>query len=180
MSEQDAHLIFLHVDLLFEFGNGGGGGVHQRFGGGGFQIGRDAAAQPLVEDFQAFAEGIGAFPRDGELLVQREQLKIILGDLGDERDGDVAPGFLARQILRAGGFVQPPDAAPQINFPRGVDVGGKDIAAGAGWRRGVSAATFCPAAGGGAVIHLREELPARACAARARACSTRVTAMRKS
>jgi hypothetical protein len=30
-------------------------------------------------------------------LIQREQLKIILGDLGDERNHHVAPGFFARK-----------------------------------------------------------------------------------
>ena len=78
------------------------------------------------------AEGIGAVPGDGELTVQGEQLKVILGDLGNERNGDVPLRLLAGDILRTGGFIEPAEVAPQINFPRGIEITAEHGSAGAG------------------------------------------------
>ena len=59
----------------------GGSRVEQRLGGGGFQLGRHAALQALVEELEALAEGIGGRLGDGELPIQGKQLKIVLRDL---------------------------------------------------------------------------------------------------
>jgi len=61
----------------------------------------------LLEQRQALPVRIGRAPRDLQLRVQLKQLKIVLRNLGDQRQAHPAPGLLARQELGARGLIEP-------------------------------------------------------------------------
>src|SRR5207245_531996 len=92
-----------------------------------------------------------------KLPIQREQLEVSLGHFTQHRKRYIAPGFLARQELSPGGFVEPPNTAPQINLPGNIPGSEKAI-------ESVAAIEHCGAAIGilaashtTLVIQLREE-----------------------
>ena len=124
--QQNAKLIFRLAKSVRRTDGVADGRVRQGgFGAGCFQVRCGAAFQPPREDFQTFAKRIGRALDDFHLLIQLQQAEIIRGHVAQQAQPDAAPRFLRGQKLRAGGFVEPADAAPQVHFPERVECGNR-------------------------------------------------------
>ena len=71
----------------------------------------------LKSDLKAVDRSMG----NGQLLVERPQLKISLSHFGQDQEADVAPGFLARKIHGTLGFIQFAESPKQVYFPKGAE-----------------------------------------------------------
>ena len=78
--------------------------------------------QSLIEQFEAVAKGIRGALGDSELPVQLEQLEIALGNLCKDGGRHIVARLLGGTVLCARGFGEAPNAAPQVNLPRGIHV----------------------------------------------------------
>src|SRR3712207_7781970 len=63
------------------------------------------------------------FRSDPELEVERPQRQIRLGYVRHERGRHAAPRLLGREVLRASGFAQAPQPAPDVQLPPEAEAG---------------------------------------------------------
>jgi hypothetical protein len=162
LAEQDADLVLLRDDLLFEFGDVRLGPAQRALGPGGLELGRQPEPQAIQEEVVGALERLGAVARDLELDVQRQQLEVRLGHVADQRQPHAAPRLLGGQQVRLRGLVGPADASPDVQLPLGgerpQEEVRRDVCRGRNTERGQRVA----AAGHGEVVaDLREELRAR-------------------
>ena len=126
-AEQHIDLVFLEGDLPFHLGHLGGGGRQRSLGPRGIESGGNAALESLVEDPQGFLECNRRTLGNLQLKIQLQQFKIGQRDVADETEHHPPTSFFGRQKLRPGGFVQTPDAAPEVNLPGGAQGGERRI-----------------------------------------------------
>src|SRR6266511_1532416 len=58
---------------------------------------------------------------DLELLLRSPQLRVVTGDVGQERDENVPPNLFRRLKLCQGSFLVPPHAAEDVDLPTGIE-----------------------------------------------------------
>lgn len=107
----------------FDGGNGGEGGAEEGLGAGDIELGTLAA---IAEGFGE-AEGIGLVggvaAGDDELGLEAAEFEVIDGEFGAEGDEDIEAGGFDGIDGGAGGFDGAADAAPEVEFPGGIEAG---------------------------------------------------------
>jgi hypothetical protein len=83
---------------------------------------------PLVAQFhqaQVIGGDVAGLAADLQFQVLFQELEVGAGHLGHQRNHHAAPPLLGSQVLGPRGFVEPPQASPQIDFPgkRRADLG---------------------------------------------------------
>ena len=96
-----------------------------------------------------------------QLEIELQQFKIGQRDVADEAQHHAPASFLGRRELCPGGFVQTPDAAPEVNLPGGVQSGQRRISGVAAVRISVPQKFVAPPADGTSVINRWKKLGAR-------------------
>ena len=116
-AEQQRQRVLDDGDLLFDFGDRGGG--QRPVGDDPIQLEpvRDAALQPVPEIGDRFVVEAQRPARDFELQVELAKQEVVRRDIADEGDEHAAAALIARQHDREGGLVLAADATEQVQFP---------------------------------------------------------------
>src|SRR6185369_3184909 len=113
-AQQQAKLIFGSGNLVQYRRDGRCRLSERRFRPRGFQCGRSAAFEAPAEDSQAFGKGVRGAAGNFQLLIQLQQSEVISRDLAQEAQPNATTRFLGGKKSGAGGFVETPDATPEV------------------------------------------------------------------
>ena len=115
-AKQHADEILLLRDLTLELGHSGRGLLILRLGLLVIALGNSALLEAHALQSRRFAQALRGLLRNFELPVERAQLDVAGGDVGDDRQHDRALALLAGKQARARGLRSTPQPAPDIQF----------------------------------------------------------------
>ena len=120
-AEQDADLVLGEGDVALDLRDGGGGLRLRGLGPKDRQLRFDAATDAILERAQRLAEQIAIAHGDGLLMIEPQQREVVLRDIAHEREQNRAAIGLLGENARESGFIGPANAAPEIEFPEGIE-----------------------------------------------------------
>src|SRR5262249_22570084 len=80
-----------------------------------------------IEELIGPPERLRRPPGDREAGVELPEREVGPGGVRDDREQNAAPPLLRRQVLGTSRFVEPPDAAPHVDFPGEREVDGLEV-----------------------------------------------------
>src|SRR6266404_938161 len=87
------------------------------------EAGGDSSIAPRSGNSQAVVGDVAGFAGDLELEVELAQLKVLRGDVGDQRSDHAAARLLGPKVLRARGLGQAAEATEKVHLPIDVEAG---------------------------------------------------------
>ena len=116
--------------LLFELGDGGGGGFALGGGVGDVEVGGEAAAGALGSEAGAFLGGAEVGAGDAEGFLGAAELYVAAGEFREAGDEGLAPGFHGGVDVGVRALDGAADAPPEVEFPACVETALEEVEGG--------------------------------------------------